>query len=98
LNSNSCIRVAAAIINAEQDNAVVELQLLGFEEFHFNGLFISTETLTNPFVRRAIENLAILDADMSGLHVLNRGRDIRAKEFTQLLASFRKKDINARTQ
>jgi len=86
LNRHSKVRVAARIVNAEIDNSKVELQLLYFEEFAFNGVSISPDTLTDPFHRRAIENLAILEANSSNVTLMNRGRDLAAKAFSRLLA------------
>jgi hypothetical protein len=37
-----------------------------------------------------MENLAILDSEISGLRILNRGRDTAAKEFEKLLKDRRK--------
>jgi hypothetical protein len=85
LNKDSKTRVAAKIQNAETDGIKVELQLIDFAEFSFNRIDISPSSLTNPFHRKAMENLAILDSDVSGLRILNRGRDTAAKEFADLL-------------
>jgi hypothetical protein len=81
LNSDSKTRVGAALQNAEVDGSKVDLQLLNFSEFVFNKVEISSSSLTDPFHRKAMENLAILDARISGLNVLNRGRDSNAKWF-----------------
>lgn len=89
-NSDSCVRIAAHIINSELNKRPMELQLFQFEEFNFNKAVLSDENLTNPFVRRAIENLAVLDADTSGIRVLNRGRNIEAKKLQRLLAASKK--------
>jgi hypothetical protein len=94
---NPCVRIAAAIRNAEFDKNKVEVQLLTFEEFTLNGVEISTETLGNPYVRRLVENLAILSSDGPGVHIMNRGRDIAAKEFSRRLETDRKnyRDLHA---
>ena len=60
LNTDPTVRVAARIINSEATNSRVELALLEFEGFSFNDAPLSPQTLANPFVRRAIENLAIV--------------------------------------
>jgi hypothetical protein len=86
LNRHSKVRVAAKIVNAEIDNSKVELQLLDFDEFAFNRVSISPDTLTDPFHRRAIENLAILEANSSSMTLMNRGRDLAAKDFSRLHA------------
>jgi hypothetical protein len=90
LHSDSKTRVGAAIQNAETDGIKVELQLIDFAEFSFNRVDISPSSLTNPFHRKAMENLAILDSDVSGLRPLNRGRDTAAKVFEKLCKDRRK--------
>jgi hypothetical protein len=86
LHADSKVRVGAAILNAEFAKSKVELQLIDFQEFVFNKVEISIGSLSNPFHRRAMESLAILDSDASGLRILNRGRDVAGKDFTRLLA------------
>jgi hypothetical protein len=86
LHRHSKVRVAAGIVNAEIDGTMVELQLIDFEEFGFNRVVISPNTLSDPFHRKVIENLAILDASSSGIRLLNRGRDAAAKSFSRLLS------------
>jgi hypothetical protein len=91
LHSDSKTRVGAAIKNAEIDGVKVELQLIDFAEFSFNRVDISPSSLTNPFHRKAMESLAILDSEyVSGFNRLNRGRDTRAKDFQALLKDRRK--------
>jgi hypothetical protein len=85
LQNDSEVRVGAAIQNAEIDREHVELQVVDFDEFGFNKSLISQEGLSNPFVRRLIENLAILDADESGFNMLNNGRDVDAKWLSRRL-------------
>jgi hypothetical protein len=93
LHSDSKTRVAAAIQNAELDAIKIELQLIDFAEFSFNKVDISATSLTNPFQRKAMENLAILDSELSGFRTLNRGRDTAAKRFEELLKHRRKSYI-----
>jgi len=85
LNSFSETRVGAAIQNAERDRIKIELQLLDFSDFAFNKVSISKSSLTNPFHRNVMENLAILDAEVSDIRVLNRGRDTEAKALSYFL-------------
>jgi hypothetical protein len=81
LKSHSTTRVGALIQNAEQDGSKVELQLIDFAEFSFNGTEISPSSLSDPFRRKAMENLAIVVAESSPLRVLNRGINEEAKFF-----------------
>jgi hypothetical protein len=86
LHSDSKTRVGAAIQNAEIGGVKVELQLIEFAEFSFNRVDISPSSLTNPFHRKAMENLAILDSEyVSGFNRLNRGRDTEAKALSYFL-------------
>ena len=78
-NSYSPIRVGALIQLAEQEGSKVELQLIDFPEFSFNRTEIALSSLSYPFRRLAMENLAILDAESSPLRVLNRGTNEDAK-------------------
>jgi hypothetical protein len=79
LQTGAEVRVAAAIQNAELDGTLVELQLIDFDGFGFNRIFISPEGLSSPFQRRAVENLAILDSEASGFRMMNNGMDLNAK-------------------
>jgi hypothetical protein len=85
VQSESEVRVGSLIQIAEQNRTKVELQLIDFPEFVFNRVEISPSSLTDPFHRRAMENLAILDARVSGVTPLNRGRTTEAKVFQGLL-------------
>jgi len=85
MEGNSCVRIAARIQNAERAGTGVELQLLSFEEFYFNGVLISPDSLGSPFVRCLVENLAILDTDRPGVHLMNQGRRLEVKVFGALL-------------
>jgi hypothetical protein len=79
------VRVGAMIQNSEAEKSRVELQLIDFEEFGFNKVLISQESLSNPFQRMAIENLAVLDSEASGINIMNSGRDVNAKWFSNFL-------------
>lgn len=81
LKSYSTTRVGALIQNAERDGSKVELQLIDFPEFSFNGTEISLSLLSYPFRRKAMENLAIVDAESSPLRVLNSGINEEARFF-----------------
>jgi len=84
LESDAEVRVAAKIQNSELDGKIVELQTIDFDEFSFNQVHISTENLTSPFQRKAIENLAVLNSDAQGIHIMNSGRDVDAKWLSNL--------------
>jgi hypothetical protein len=79
------VRVGAMIQNSEVEGTRVELQLIDFDEFGFNNVLISQENLSNPFQRMAIENLAVLDSEASGINIMNSGRDVNAKWFSNFL-------------
>ena len=85
LNSHSTTRVGALIQLAEQEGSKAELQLIDFPEFSFNRTEIALSSLSDPFRRLAVENLAILDAESSPLRVLNRGINEDAKFLTRKL-------------
>jgi hypothetical protein len=88
---NPCVRIAAAIQNAAIDRRKVELQLLDFEEFSLNGVPISPESFGSPFVRCLVENIAILDTDRLGIHLMNQGRTREAKDFSLWMEARRNK-------
>jgi hypothetical protein len=90
LQNDSKVRIGAAIQNAELDGDRIDLQVIDFDEFYFNEVSISLEGLSSPFLRRMIENLAILTSETSGFHMLNNGRDVHAKWLSQRLCGNRK--------
>jgi hypothetical protein len=79
LQSHSTIRVGSLIQLADQEDSKVELQLIDFPEFSFNRSEITLNSLSDPFRRLAMENLAILDAESLPFRVLNRGTNENAK-------------------
>ena len=85
LQSDAEVRVAARIQNSELDGTHIELQMIDFDEFGFNRVPISLENCSSPFQRKAIENLAVLDSEAAGINILNSGRDVNAKWFSNLL-------------
>ena len=89
-HTNAEVRVSAAILNANLGDALVELQFLSFDEFVMNGALIALDMLSDPFKRRAVENLAILDSESSGIRVINRGRDVTMKRLSSLLEKVKK--------
>ena len=91
MQRDPCVRIAAALQNASIDKGKVKLQLLKFEESWINGVEVSPEKIGNPFVRRLLENLAILSSDGIGIHLMNQGRSVEAKSFQRLLGSIAKR-------
>jgi hypothetical protein len=85
LQSDAEVRVAAKIQNAELDGIRIELQTIDFDEFVFNRVSISPDSCSNPFQRKAVESLAVLDSEAVGMNMLNSGRDVNAKWFSNLL-------------
>jgi hypothetical protein len=85
LQTDPTVRVGAMIQNWKRDGISVELQMIDFDEFTFNGALISRENMSNPYKRKAIENLAILDSDVPNIHIMNSDRDVNSKWFSDLL-------------
>jgi hypothetical protein len=53
--------------------------MMDFSGFSFNGTEISLSSLSDPFCRLVLENLAIIDAQSSPFRCLNRGVNENAK-------------------
>ena len=58
----------------------VSLQFLEFEEFFINRDAFVCSQLSDPFVRKAIENLAILETFHLDCEVLNKGKNVIKKK------------------
>jgi hypothetical protein len=63
----------------------VELQILKVKCFQLNKVGIDQGSLTDPFVRKLLENLTILDANAQGIRILNRGRSKGHKQFAKMV-------------
>ncbi len=86
--------IPGRILSAETGGSRVRLELLDFNDFYFNRILISAEEFGDLYMRRAIENLAILHARSPQIEILNRGTDSRSKFFTRLMAR-NAKDLDA---
>jgi len=84
--SDPTYRVAGRILSAEAAGSKVRLELLEFSDFYFDRILISADQIGDVFMRRAIENLAILHSRSPKIEILNRGTDVCWKFFTRLLA------------
>ena len=92
IQRNPCVRIAAALQNAERDKSEVELQLLEFTEFWINRIHVTPARMSDQFTRRLVENLAILSSDGPNIILLNRGRDPEIRPLSQAL-----EELNAGT-
>jgi hypothetical protein len=63
----------------------VTLEVLRFEPFVVNGFKVTMRALTNPHVRRLLENLVILTEMQAWAEVLNRGTDLGEKRWKRLV-------------
>ena len=86
--------IPGRILCAEAAKSRVRLELLDFNDFYFNRILISADELGDLFIRRAIENLAILHTRCPQIEIINRGTDSRSKFFTRLITE-NAKDLNA---
>jgi hypothetical protein len=57
---------------------------VGFEPFEVNGVEFNTAQLTNPYIRKAVENLVLLSQDAEDCLLLNRGIDVIEKHISAL--------------
>ena len=83
LRRNPNVRVRSAILNWMAGGHRVELQFLEFESFRLNRVLVTQDRLSNPFVRRLVENVAVLETEKDGYRIMNSGRDIQSKAWTK---------------
>lgn len=77
-------RIHDRLIGQVGAGAGVTLEALSFEPFTLAGVDISENNLSSPFVRRFLENLAILAEQEIGNIVLNEGKDLTDKQIRKL--------------
>ncbi len=92
MQRNPCVRIAAALQNAERDKSKVELQLLQFTEFWVNRVQVTPARLGDQCVRRLVENLGILSSDGPKIDLLNHCKNSPIKPLSQVL-----EDLNSGT-
>ena len=63
---------------------VITLELLSFEPFVVNGYEVSMERLRNPYLRKLVEDVAILTEAKMGSMVLNWGRELVSRQKARL--------------
>lgn len=68
-------RVKQELDKAREQGLSVCFEVLDFEPFEINHIEFQHRFLTNPFARKAIENLVVLSYLEAGSRVVNRGRD-----------------------
>jgi hypothetical protein len=76
LQRYSGVRVSAAVKNARVDNRLVKLQFLQLAEFATLQAKFDQNSISDTFVRRALENLAIIQTEAEGFRTMNRGRNV----------------------
>ncbi len=64
--------------------AQITLELLEFEPFVVNGYDVSMERLLNPYLRKLVEDIAIVTEARLGSIVLNAGRELVTREKARL--------------
>jgi hypothetical protein len=78
------IRVKQFLDDRKLAGAAIELQILDFDPFSINDLTISPKTLTNSYVRKLVENLAIAAQQSELCTIVNRGTDFIDKTLVKL--------------
>jgi hypothetical protein len=68
--------VSAAVKNARVANRLVKLQFLQLAEFATLQAKFDQNSISDTFVRRALENLAIIQTEAEGFRTMNRGRNV----------------------
>jgi len=63
----------------------ITLELLEFEPFVVNGYEVTMERLRNPYLRKLVENIAIVTEAQLGSIVLNAGRELVTREKARLV-------------
>jgi hypothetical protein len=64
--------------------AQITLELLEFEAFVMNGYEVTMERLRNPYLRKLVEDIAIVTEAKLGSIVLNAGRELVTREKARL--------------
>jgi hypothetical protein len=77
-------RVRSLLQEYQAQGKEIRLQSLQFEDFAVNSYVFEFANLSNPFARRAIENLVIVDTIRFGCKVLNKGADAIEKKIGAL--------------
>jgi hypothetical protein len=72
-------RVKQELDKAREQGLSIRFEVLEFEPFEINGIEFQPRFLTNPFARKAIENLVVLSYAEAGFRVSNQGRDVLEK-------------------
>jgi hypothetical protein len=78
-NRHTAFRVNALLQDYQAQGLKIRLQSLLFDDFVINACGFECGNLSDPFARRAVENLAILDAFQLKCKVLNKGTDVIRK-------------------
>ncbi len=65
--------------------AQITLELLEFEAFIVNGYKVTMERLRNPYLRKLLEDIAIVTEARLGSIVLNAGRELVEREKVRLV-------------
>ena len=73
-------RVRALLKDYQAQGMEVRFQIVVFDDFAVNSCNFNCCNLTDPFARKAIENLVILEALHRGYKVLNKGIDALDKK------------------
>jgi len=80
------------MLKASEEGAEISLEVLGFEPFVLNMCVINEDKLGNPYVRRLLENMAILSEVTLGSKLLNRSRTRLQREKEKFFPEFVKMD------
>jgi hypothetical protein len=77
------IRIKHCLDEKKLAGATIRLQMLEFDDFRINGLAFSCDSLTNPYTRKCLENLAVA-LHTSDCTLLNRGTDLIDKALKKI--------------
>ncbi len=78
------LRLKALLHTERSNNSAIRFQVARFEPFSINGCPLSDNTLTDPHVRKMVENLLIVVERSQGVLILNKGTDLLEKKKEEL--------------
>lgn len=80
-NRKTALRIEAFLRACQAADLQVRFQTVFFDDFAINRSEFKCAKLSDPFARKVVENLAVLQASGSNCQVLNKGIDAIQKKF-----------------
>lgn len=90
------VRIKAFLDERRTAGVTIRFEVLEFGNFVINGLEINRDRLTNPYVRKLIENLAIALHRSERCVLLNSGTDVVEKAIDRIASSMPASNPEAR--